>query len=64
VITVEFLPAAREELLAVAERYDAETPRLGEAFLTEVERAVERITAFLIAPEPASPPCPLPATLL
>lgn len=45
-ITVEFLPAAREELLAVAERYDAETPGLGEAFLTEVERAVERITAF------------------
>ncbi|MBI4501656.1 MAG: type II toxin-antitoxin system RelE/ParE family toxin [Gemmatimonadetes bacterium] len=41
-----FLPAAREEFLAAADRYDAASPGLGEEFIAEVERAVARLTTF------------------
>ncbi len=47
-----FLPAAREDLLQAARRYDAEAPGLGAELAAEVERAVQRILAF---PEHGSP---------
>lgn len=47
-----FLAAAREEFLVAAERYEAELPGLGEEFIRDVERALERIATF---PEHGSP---------
>lgn len=49
---VPFLPAARQEFLAAADRYEAGSPGLGEEFIGEVERAVARIAAF---PDHSSP---------
>lgn len=49
---VLFLPAARDEFFAAAERYEAVSPGLGEAFVAEVERAVSRIATF---PDHGSP---------
>ncbi len=46
------LPAAREEFLEAADRYDAQTPGLGEEFIVAVEYAAGRIAAF---PEHGSP---------
>jgi plasmid stabilization system protein ParE len=40
------LPEAREEFLAAVSYYDAASPGLGEEFITDVENAVSRITAF------------------
>lgn len=47
-----FLPGAQEELLEYALRYRAESPALAAEFLSEVERAVARISTF---PEHGSP---------
>ena len=38
-----YLPSAREELNEAAVFYDARVPGLGEAFLDDVERAIETI---------------------
>ena len=38
-----YLPSAREELNETAAFYDARVPGLGEAFLDDVERAIETI---------------------
>jgi len=38
-----YLPSAREELNEAAAFYDARVPGLGEAFLDDVERAIETI---------------------
>ena len=38
-----YLPPAREELNEAAAFYDARVPGLGEAFLDDVERAIETI---------------------
>jgi len=43
---IPFLPDARAEFLYAAEHYESEEPGLGEAFIAEVERAVERIAFF------------------
>lgn len=43
---VEFLPAARMELLAAVDSYEAVSPGLGDQFLGEVMRAADRIVAF------------------
>lgn len=43
---VEFLPQAREELLAAVEYYESITPDLGADFLIDIENAVQRIRAF------------------
>ncbi len=47
-----FLAAAREAFLAAVERYEAELPGLGEESIRDLERALERISAF---PEHGSP---------
>jgi toxin ParE1/3/4 len=52
VIVVEFLPAAHQELLTAAGRYDSQAPRLGADFIDEVEWALDRIAGF---PEHGSP---------
>lgn len=49
---IPFLPAAWQELLAAVDHYDAVSPGLGAEFITEVERAIDRITAF---PDHGSP---------
>lgn len=41
-----FLPAAREELFAAAEYYEAASPGLGAEFVEDVERAVGRLSTF------------------
>jgi len=41
-----FLAAAREELLAAAEYYEAASPGLGAEFIEDVERAVGRLSTF------------------
>ena len=41
-----FLAAAREELLAAAEYYEAASPGLGAEFVEDVERAVSRLATF------------------
>lgn len=38
-----YLPAAREELNEAAAFYEASVPGLGEAFLDDVERAIESV---------------------
>ena len=43
---VEFLPQAREELLAAVEYYESIAPDLGVDFLLDIETAVQRIRAF------------------
>lgn len=43
---VEFAPAARTELDAVADRYELERPGRGQRFYAAVERAVKLIAAF------------------
>ena len=50
--SVRFLDAAREEFLAAAGRYDSSSAGLGEEFVKEVERIVERIAIF---PDHGSP---------
>jgi plasmid stabilization system protein ParE len=52
VSAVPILPAARQEFLVAAGRYDAQAPGLGEEFIAEVEHATARIAAF---PEHGSP---------
>ena len=47
-----FLAAAREELLAAAEYYEAASPGLGAEFVEDVERAVARLSTF---PQHGSP---------
>jgi hypothetical protein len=43
VIGYRYLPSAREELNEAAARYEALVPGLGDAFLDDVERAVETV---------------------
>ena len=49
---VVFLPAARDELMRAAQRYESEVAGLGVTFITEVERTVERVSTF---PEHGAP---------
>jgi plasmid stabilization system protein ParE len=43
VISHRYLPLAREELNEAAAFYEAAVPGLGEAFLVDVERAIETV---------------------
>lgn len=43
---VTLLLDAREEFLYAAEHYESEEPGLGEAFIAEVEQALERVASF------------------
>lgn len=45
-MTYDFHPAAQQELEAALAYYDAISPDLGDAFLTEVEQTIERIIGF------------------
>jgi toxin ParE1/3/4 len=47
-----FLPAARQELLAAVDHYEAVSSGLGEEFIAEVEHAVARVATF---PDHGSP---------
>ena len=42
-ISYRYLPAAREDLNKAAAFYEASVPGLGDAFLDDVERAIENI---------------------
>jgi len=43
VITIEFLPEAREEFLAAALFYDINSPKLGQELAAEVERILAMV---------------------
>jgi plasmid stabilization system protein ParE len=49
---IQFLAAARREFRRAVDRYDAESPGLGDEFITEVNRCVDHIGEF---PDTGSP---------